>query len=232
MEHNSVISIRNVKKSFGEVTAVNNLSLSVRRGEVYALIGENGAGKTTLIKLIVGLLTPDAGQVSLNGIDYKDDPEMVKQQFGYLPDDPSAYEYLTGYEFMEFTARLRNMEDGYFDKRLKELERMFPITNVLSQQIGNYSRGSKQKVAFLAMLLSEPEILVIDEPIVGLDPISIEIFGKTIRQYAERGHTVLFVTHILDFAEKYATRIGLMKNGQLLQEENPTKISVLRKFLK
>jgi ABC-2 type transport system ATP-binding protein len=226
------IQTHNLTKKFDVFTAVDNVSMQIEKGAIYALIGENGVGKTTLVKMLVGLLTPSGGEAYINGFNIKSDPEQAKLNFGYIPDDCEIYEYLSGEEFLMFTAKLRGMSRTFFDKRYRELVDLFPIQKILKQPIRSYSRGSKQKTAFLAALLSQPSVLIIDEPVVGLDPESINIFGETLKKYALNGNTVFFVTHILSFAEKYASRIGLMKDGKLIKEDSVSKLPSLEKFMK
>lgn len=200
------------------MTAVDNVNLSVNEGELYALIGPNGSGKTTLIKMLVGLLIPTAGSAAIAGYDVASRPLLAKREIGYVPDDPSAYDYLTGLEFLMLTGRLRGMGEGEVKKRIEALMPLFPIADVVPTPIAQYSRGNKQKVAVLAALMTKPKILLIDEPIVGLDPSSIDILGETLVKYVRGGNTAFFVTHILSFAQKYARRVGVMKDGAITKE--------------
>ena len=212
------IETKNLKKTFGKYIAVDAVNLSINDGEIYALIGENGAGKTTLIKMLVGLLIPSSGNSFISGHDVMKKPLLAKQEIGYVPDDPSAYEYLTGLEFLMLTGRLRGMKGTEAKKRIEELLTIFPISDIVPTSLAQYSRGNKQKIAVLAALITQPKILIIDEPIVGLDPSSIDILGKTLVKYAESGHTVFFVTHIMSFAQKFAKRVGVMKNGKIVHQ--------------
>lgn len=212
------ISTKNLTKRFGTFTAVDAVNLTVAEGDLYALIGPNGAGKTTLIKMLVGLLIPTAGSATIAGFDIMRRPLSSKREIGYVPDDPSAYDYLTGLEFLMLTGRLRGMKEAEVKKRIDEMIPLFPIVDIVPTPIAQYSRGNKQKVAILAALMTKPKILLIDEPIVGLDPSSIDILGAVLVQYAREGHTVFFVTHILSFAQKYANRVGVMKEGIITKE--------------
>jgi len=213
------------------MTAVDNVNLSVNEGELYALIGPNGAGKTTLIKLLVGLLIPTAGSAAIAGFDVASWPLSAKKEIGYVPDDPSAYDYLTGLEFLMLTGRLRGMKEGEVKKRIEALMPLFPIADVVPTPMAQYSRGNKQKVAVLAALMTKPKILLIDEPIVGLDPASIDILGETLVKYARKGNTVFFVTHILPFAQKYARRVGIMKDGAITKETIVSRAVALETLL-
>ncbi len=221
------IFISGVSKSFGAFRALANCSLRVGKGEVLALIGPNGAGKTTLIKILTGLLEPTSGCAALAGHDIQADPIGAKRTFGYVPDDPTVYDYLTGREFLALTGRLRGLSRSQITERTTDLLGLFPVKHLMDEQMGNYSRGNKQKVAFLAALLPKPDMLLIDEPIVGLDPESITILGKTIREFAKNGGTVLFTTHILSFAKDYADAYALMVGGKIVRKGRITTQTTL-----
>lgn len=213
-----VIETAELTRDFGKVKAVNNVNITINSGDIYALIGPNGAGKTTLIKMLVGLLTPTNGQALICGVDINKKPVEAKANFGYVPDSPDVYGFLTGREFLQMTGNLRGMEKSKIEKRIKELENLFPLKEILGQWMSSYSRGNRQKTAFLAALLSEPKLLVIDEPIAGLDPTSMETFGQTLKKFAAEGGAVLLATHILSFGQKYASRVGVMSKGQIKKE--------------
>lgn len=213
-----ILVAHHLTKQFGSFTAVNDVDLTLNAGDRYALIGENGAGKTTLMKLVVGLLLPSTGSAVIAGHDNIQQPIAAKRQLGYMSDDPSAYDYLTGQEFLILTGKLRGLMEEKLTQRIVELATLFPIQHLLNQPMSYYSRGNKQKLAFLAALLTKPKLLVIDEPIVGLDSMSIEIMGKALQQHSKDGGAVLFVTHILDFAERYANRAGFMQQGKITRE--------------
>lgn len=222
MAESAILQITNLTKRFGRTTAVKSVDIKVGKGEVYALIGPNGSGKTTLINMIVGLLHPDSGDVLIGGTSIEQRPVVAKTLFGYVPDNPTNYPFLSGIEFIRMTARLRSMEESQANKKISELIRIFPIHDILQNRIETYSRGNMQKVAFLSALVGEPKLLIIDEPIVGLDPISIKIFGDTLKSYAKEGNSVFLSTHTLPFAEKYATKIGILNKGVLVHETSST----------
>jgi ABC-2 type transport system ATP-binding protein len=224
------IKTENLSKKFDQLVAVSRVNLNIQPGEIYALIGPNGAGKTTLIKIIVGLLSADTGCASIFGHDINKESEEAKKFFGYISDNPTAYDYLTGREFLVLTGSLRMMEKQKIIKCINELVHLFPISDVIDQPMSEYSRGNKQKVAFLAALLAEPKLIIIDEPIVGLDPDSIKIFGKTLKNFAKKGGTVFFATHILSFAQLYADRVGIMAKGRIQLEKNIGKEEKLEKL--
>lgn len=214
----AVIETEGITRDFEKVRAVDEVNLKVNQGEIYALIGPNGAGKTTLIKMLVGLLNPTKGKAVICGHDISKDPIGAKRSFGYVSDNPIVYDYLTGYEFLNMTGVLRGMKEQEIEGRLAELTEIFPLKDILPQKMGSYSRGNRQKTAFLASLISQPEILFIDEPIAGLDPTSIKAFGETLKSFAQNGGTVFLATHILSFGQEYASRVGGMNKGKIYQE--------------
>ena len=218
MAESIFLQISGVSKKFGHNQVLRSIDLSVRSGEIYALIGPNGSGKTTLINNIVGLLKPDNGKVLICGVDIDKEPEKAKAMFGFIPDNPTNYLNLTGIEFIRMTARLRMIPKNQADKKISELIRIFPIHDILQNRMETYSRGNMQKTAYLAALIGDPKLLIIDEPIVGLDPVSIKIFGDTLRHFVKKGNTVFLSTHTLPFAEKYADRIGIIHQGSLVYE--------------
>jgi len=225
------IETKNLTKYFDEVKAVQDVNLKIHKGEIFSLLGPNGSGKTTLIKLLVGLLKPTRGSASLFGHDIQKEDIQAKKTFGYVPDYPEPYPYLTGIEFLNLVGNLRAIEKDLLSSRIDKLSNLFPIKEILYQPIENYSRGNKQKVSFLAALLSEPPLLIIDEPIVGLDPKSIEILEKTLADFATKGGTVLFATHILPFAQRLATRVGFMQNGRIVREDSIKNINIEKFFV-
>ena len=230
-----ILECHNLTKKFGnrstDFSAVHSVNLSIESGDIYALIGANGAGKTTLVKMIAGLLKPTEGTVKINDHDMSLQPLLAKSHFGYVPDEPFGYDFLTGFEFLRFSANLRGMSVLTSSARIEALLKIFPISDMIYRPMSEYSRGVKQKVLILAALLSKPEILIIDEPIVGLDPKSMQILGRLMRKYADSGHVIFFVTHILDFVKSYATRVGVMNKGSLVKEVILDKASKLDSLL-
>jgi len=233
MNRENLLSIENLSKSFGTLLALDSVSLKVNKGEVYALIGPNGSGKTTLINNIVGLLKPDTGCVTIAGIDIDKKPLVAKALIGFVPDNPVSYPFLTGNEFLYLTGNLRNIDRTTLDREIEELRQLFPISEVLQTQMSGYSRGNLQKTAFLASLIGSPKLLDIDEPIVGLDPFSIKIFGEKLKQFSKSGGAVFLSTHTLSFAHKYADRVGVMHQGKLIEEVNtPQKLDLEKMYEK
>ncbi len=212
------ISLKNVTKTFGKVTAVDNLSLDIRKGELYGFIGPNGSGKTTTIKMMTGLYRPNSGTVVVGGSDIEKEPEKAKATFGYIPDEPFIYERMTGREFLYLVGALYGMRREKTTKRLESLKPIFPVEQILDEYAENYSRGNKQKLTILAALLHGPKILIIDEPIVGLDPESTRGVKKLFKDFTREGGTIFVATHTLSFAQDMCTRIGILKDGKILEE--------------
>lgn len=221
------IETHNLSKYFGEIKAVSDVNLKIQKGQISSMIGPNGAGKSTLIKLLVGLLAPSKGSANIFGYDIVSQPELAKGTFGYISDDPTAYGYLTGAEFLGLTGNLRGIPTSKLKVRIEELKNLFPLGEIIHERMGSYSRGNRQKLAFLAALIAKPQLLIIDEPIVGLDPASIKIFGKTLTGFAKKGGTVFFATHILSFARDFAERVYLMNEGKIVSEEKITPATSL-----
>lgn len=211
-----MIELRNLTKKFGEIVAVNRLNLSVSEGEIFGFIGPNGAGKTTTLKIMSGILAPTEGSVMIDGINMARQPEKAKQRMGYIPDRPFLYEKLTGMEFLRFTADLFGVEDGLFKGKSESLLKKFSIYDWRDELIESYSHGMKQRLIISAALLHEPKALIIDEPMVGLDPAGIRMMKKLFRDLAEKGTTLFMSTHTLSVAEDVCDRIGVIHKGKLI----------------
>ncbi len=213
-----MLTIKGVSKSYQRQgkRAVDNVELEVKRGEIFGFLGPNGAGKTTTIKMVVGLLTPDEGTITVNGIDVVKDPVGAKKQIGFVPDSSALYDRLTGVEYLQLVADVRRVPADARKKRVSELAEMFQLTAALPDLIQSYSHGMKQKLSVIAALIAEPPLLVLDEPMVGLDPRSNHLFKELMRKHCDAGNTVFFSTHILEVAERLCDRIGIIKNGRII----------------
>jgi ABC-2 type transport system ATP-binding protein len=210
-----MIEIKGVSKKFKDKTVVHTLDLSIKQGEFYALIGPNGAGKSTLVKLLAGLLQPTKGEILLDGINVVEEPKEAKALIGYIPDEPTVWDGMTGLEFMNFVGALYGMPASEREKDIKKLLKIYNLAGTENQLYQDYSRGVRQKYSILAALLHNPKILLIDEPIVGLDPVSIDITKNILDVFVKEGGTVLMVTHTLFVAQELATRIGIFEKGKL-----------------
>ncbi|MFH1046788.1 MAG: ABC transporter ATP-binding protein [Patescibacteria group bacterium] len=215
---NPVLEVKNIYKTFGQLDAVRDLSFVVRPGEIYGLIGPNGSGKTTTLNIVAGLHRPTSGNVTVQGYDLALKPTGVKRQIGFIPDNPVAYDRLTGREFLRFVGELFDMDRRERDERIELLLGEYKIQDLADGLFGNYSRGTKQKISLIAALLHDPALLLIDEPMVGLDPASVLITKRILRRFADQGGAVLLATHTLSVAEEICQRFGLLTNGRLISE--------------
>lgn len=211
-----MLNVHNLSKNFANNKAVNNVSFTIGKGEIFSLIGPNSSGKTTIVKSILGLLQPTHGTIKIGEYDITKDPEKAKAKIGYIPDEPSIWPYMTGEEFLYFTQSLFNVNETTKLLGLSKLLQTFNLEGLEKQYFEEYSRGNKQKFSILAAMSHAPELLLIDEPIVGLDPTGAEIAKKLFVDYAKSGGSVLLVTHTLPVAQEISNRIGILKNGELL----------------
>ncbi|MEY4731316.1 MAG: hypothetical protein RL681_262 [Candidatus Parcubacteria bacterium] len=211
-----MLLVQGITKRFGQKIAVKDVSFEVRPGEIFALIGPNGSGKTTMVKLIAGLLHPTSGDIQIFGRSVTKDPVATKSVVGYIPDEPAVWAAMTGEEFLHFTGALYGVPERERLMRIRKLLTTFRLAGLEQEYFEDYSRGNKQKFAILAALLHKPKLLLIDEPIVGLDPTSAEIAKREFSAFAKRGGAVLLVTHTLPVAEEIAARIGILKEGTLV----------------
>lgn len=212
----AIVRLDNISKSFGSKRAVKNLSLSLRAGEVFAFLGPNGAGKTTTLKMTTGLLRSDTGSVEVCGHSMRENGRLAKQQIAYIPDQPFLYDKLTGREFVNFTREMYGVSKADGDRRLNELSERLDMDEFLDKLAENYSHGMKQKLALAAALIHAPRVLVVDEPIVGLDPRTIRVIKAIFREMADAGGTIFMSTHTLDVAEQVADRLGIIHEGCLI----------------
>lgn len=223
-----MIIAKGLTKEYGELTAVRNLCLHVKAGEIFGFLGPNGAGKTTSIKMFVGLLAPTRGTSSISGVDVSQDPVSVKKLVGFVPDTPNIYERLTAREFLEFVADLRRIPGGAADDRIEEMLSLFQLEDRADESLGGYSHGMKQKICIAAALLDQPKALFLDEPTVGLDPKSARLVKEVLRKMADDGAAVFLSTHILEIAERMCDRVGIIQNGSLIVQGT---VDELRKSL-
>ena len=213
-----MIEIKGLAKSYdkGRVQAVKGLDLSVRKGELFGFLGPNGAGKTTTLKVLVGLLKPDAGTVLLGGVDVRREPLKAKALFGWCPDEPVLYERMSGARFLGFIADVYKVDAAARARRVAELAERFEMKDALGDTVASYSHGMRQKLSLMGALLHDPQILILDEPIVGLDPRAAFTLKETMRELCRRGCTVFFSTHIMEVAERLCDRVGIISHGELL----------------
>ena len=211
-----MLKIEGLVKTFGSKTAVDNLSLHVRPGELYGFIGHNGAGKSTTIKAVCGLLTFDSGEISVCGHSIKKQPLEAKRSIAYLPDNPDLYEFMSGIKYLNFVSDVFRIPAGDRQKLIHKYADMFELTGDLAQPISAYSHGMKQKLALIAALIHEPKLLIMDEPFVGLDPKASKSMKDAMRELARSGSAIFFSTHVLEVAEKLCDQIAIISHGKLV----------------
>jgi ABC-2 type transport system ATP-binding protein len=210
--------ISGLVKCFGTKTAVDRLSLQVPMGMLYGFLGVNGAGKTTTLRMISGLIRPDAGEIRVCGIDAIADPQHAKQPLAYIPDDPVLYGKLNPMEHLEFVAALWNIDPATARGRAQELLERLGLWDRRHEWIESYSRGMKQKVALASGLIHEPRLILLDEPLTGLDASAARLVKDILLEFLHNGGSVILTTHILEVAERLAERIGIMSGGRLIAE--------------
>ena len=210
-----MIQARGLVKAYAAVTAVKGIDLDARPGEIFGFLGPNGAGKTTTIKLLVGLLQPTAGTVAIDGVDLAAEPIRAKQRLGFIPDRPYIYNKLTGREFLRFIAGLYRM-DGDWPHRMEDLLRLFEIADWGDELVEGYSHGMRQRLIFCAAFLHRPKALIVDEPMVGLDPKGARLLKRVFREYAGQGNAIFMSTHTLDVAEEVCDRIAIIDRGEII----------------
>ncbi len=211
-----MLQLRGVKKSYGSFSAVNGLDLDVHRGEIFGFLGPNGAGKTTTIRMVAGVLRPSAGQIFVGGDDLGKEPESAKARVGYIPDRPFLYEKLSGGEFLRFVAGLWGREGDAVEQRLDRLLELFQLTAWKDELIESYSHGMRQKILISSALIHQPELIVVDEPMVGLDPRSARLLKDLFRTFVADGGTVFLSTHTLEVAEVLCDRIAIINEGEII----------------
>lgn len=212
-----MIELKSVSKSYNQSGyAVDHISLVVPKGEIFGFLGPNGAGKTTTIKMITGILQPDEGTITINGIDISKDPLLAKKQFGYVPDNPDMFLRLKGIEYLNFMADIYGVSRALRKERIETLATRFEMRNVLSDQIQSYSHGMRQKMMIMGVLVHNPDVWILDEPLTGLDPRSSFTLKEMMREHVNQGKTVFFSTHILEVAEKLCDRVAIINKGKIV----------------
>jgi ABC-2 type transport system ATP-binding protein len=211
-----MIRLTNLTKKYGKFIAVDGIDLQIRRGELFGFLGPNGAGKTTTMRMIAGILQPTSGKIEIAGDDVAVDPLKAKSRLGFIPDRPFVYDKLTGAEFLRFVAALYGQDGDPIERRMDELLDLFELTPWKDELVESYSHGMRQKLIISSALLHRPEVIVVDEPMVGLDPKGQKFLKDLFRAFVERGGTVLMSTHTLDMVEEMCDRIGIISGGRML----------------
>ena len=212
-----MLKIEHLTKQYGDKKAVDDLSLTIRPGEIYGFIGHNGAGKTTTLKACCGILQYDSGEITVDGVSMKKDPITCKSKIAYIPDTPDLYEFMTGIRYLNFVADIFGVSGSERQNKIRSLADAFEISADLAQPISAYSHGMKQKLAIISALIHDPKLIIMDEPFVGLDPKASHLLKQLMREICQNGGAIFFSTHVLEVAEKLCDKIAIIKNGKLIQ---------------
>ena len=212
-----MLHIDHLTKVYGSKKAVDDLSLHIAPGEIYGFIGHNGAGKTTTLKAIAGILPFDTGRILIGGADITADPIACKKQLAYIPDNPDLYEYMTGIRYLHFVADIFGVSATDRKERIDRYAALFELSGDLGQPIASYSHGMKQKLAVISAWLHEPQLILMDEPFVGLDPKAAHLLKGMMREVCDRGGAIFFSTHVLEVAEKLCDKVAIIKGGRLIR---------------
>lgn len=219
-----MIRLTKLTKRYGKFTAVDGLDLEIRRGELFGFLGPNGAGKTTTMRMIAGILQPTSGTIEIAGDNLALDPIRAKHRLGFIPDRPFVYDKLTGAEFLRFVAALYGQDGETVERRMEELLDLFELMPWKDELVESYSHGMRQKLIISSALLHRPEVIVVDEPMVGLDPKGQKFLKDLFRAFVARGGTVLMSTHTLDTVEEMCDRIGIIAGGKMLACGSMTEV--------
>jgi ABC-2 type transport system ATP-binding protein len=218
------VDLNGVTKRYNEIVAVNDINLTIKTGEIFALLGPNGSGKSTTLKMLLGLLQPTAGSVTVLGIDVQKDPVAVKKQVGYVPESPDVYEFLTGLEYLDFIADIYGITTAEKQQRITEYLKALQLEGREGDMINSYSDGMKKKISLISAFLHRPKLLILDEPLNALDPRSARIVKDYLHSLKQQGVTTILSTHVLEIAEAVCDRIGIMYQGKILALGNMAEL--------
>jgi len=213
-----MLRIEHLTKRYGEKTAVDDLSLTIRPGEIYGFIGHNGAGKSTTLKSVAGILRFDAGTITINGNDIVRDPLQCKKDLAYIPDNPDIYDFMSGIKYLNFIADIFRVSARERQEKIRRYADIFELTEDLAQPVSSYSHGMRQKLALISAWIHSPKLIVMDEPFVGLDPKASHLLKEMMRQHCDEGGAIFFSTHVLEVAEKLCDKVAIIKQGRLVRE--------------
>ncbi|MCR4615988.1 MAG: ABC transporter ATP-binding protein [Clostridiales bacterium] len=212
-----MLKIEHLTKQYGDIKAVDDLSLHIRPGEIYGFIGHNGAGKTTTLKCISGILTFESGEIFINGRSVKAEPLQCKKDLAYIPDNPDIYEFMSGIKYLNFIADIFGISESERQEKIRRYGDMFELTKDLAQPVSSYSHGMKQKLAIISAWMHSPRLIIMDEPFVGLDPKASHLLKEMMRESCNEGNAIFFSTHVLEVAEKLCDKIAIIKQGKLIK---------------
>jgi ABC-2 type transport system ATP-binding protein len=224
MSSSYAVELKGVTKRYNEIVAVNNINLSIYSGEIFALLGPNGSGKSTTLKMLLGLVQPTAGEISVLGLDVKKDPVAVKRQVGYVPESPDVYEFLTGIEYLDFIGDIYGVPTSEKQQRITEYLKALQLDGREGDMINSYSDGMKKKISLISAFLNKPKLLILDEPLNALDPRSARIVKDFLHELKLQGVTTILSTHVLEIAEALCDRIGIMYQGNILSLGNMNQL--------
>ena len=224
MSNQYAVELRGVTKRYNEILAVNNINLAINSGEIFALLGPNGSGKSTTLKMLLGLVPPTAGSLTVLGLDVQKDPIAVKRQVGYVPESPDVYEFLTGIEYLDFIADIYNVPSTEKQQRINEYLKALQLEGREGDMINSYSDGMKKKISLISAFLHKPKLLILDEPLNALDPRSARIVKNFLQELKTQGVTTILSTHVLEIAEAVCDRIGIMYQGSILALGNMNQL--------
>lgn len=211
-----MLKLTDVSKRFGNFTAVDKINLEINPGDLFGFLGPNGAGKTTSIKMMVGLYSLTSGLIEICGKDISHYPIEVKRSFGYIPDQPYLYDKLTGEEYLRFCAGLYDLDKKYTNSRIEEIVDLFKIEKWFYKRTEEYSQGMRQRITFASSLLHDPDLFIIDEPMIGLDPQSAHIVKNVLKKFASEGKAIFMSTHSLNVVEEICNRVGIINHGKII----------------
>ncbi len=212
-----MLKIEHLTKTYGDVKAVDDLSLHIHPGEIYGFIGHNGAGKTTTLKSVAGILRFDQGRIEIGGISVTDSPVESKRDLAYIPDNPDLYDFMSGIKYLNFIADVFRIPADVRQERIRKFADIFELTGDLGQPIAAYSHGMKQKLAVISAWIHDPKLIVMDEPFVGLDPKASHLLKEMMRDHCDAGGAIFFSTHVLEVAEKLCDKVAIIKQGRLIK---------------
>lgn len=215
-----MLELRNLTKRYNRVTAVDGINLTVKPGEVYGYLGPNGSGKTTTVRMLTGLIEPSSGHIFYEGRDIREDLITYRKRLGYVPEEPLLYSYLTGHEYLQLVGRLRSIPHALLERKVERLLDLFSLHRHRYSAISSYSKGMKQKVLLSAALLHNPDILIFDEPLSGLDVTSMVIFRNIVQSLAREGKVILYSSHVLEVVEKVCSKVIILHKGRVVANEN------------
>jgi ABC-2 type transport system ATP-binding protein len=230
MSNSSAVELKGVVKRYNEILAVDNLNLSIKSGEIFGLLGPNGSGKSTTLKMLLGLVQPDSGTISVLGMNAQQDPVALKRLLGYVPESPRLYEFLTGIEYLDFIGDVYGMQPEEKRSRINEYLKGLQLEGREGDMINSYSEGMKQKIALISAFLHKPKLLIMDEPLNALDPRSARIVKDFLQELKKQGVTSILSTHTLEIAQAMCDRIAIMYQGRLLALGNMTELRQMAKL--